>query len=311
MAESKARNTDDRYSKLTIGVCPDQWGVWFPEDEKQIHWETALDEMAEAGFSVMETGPFGYFPKDPKRLQEEMDKRGFQVVAGTGWGILREPEAWADTEKTFREIAETHAAVGAEYIVHLPPLFRDDKTWEFHRRPRAVDGGVERLHLQCRQARSHHEGGLRPQDGPPPARRQPHRDARGHRPRLPGDRPRLRRLLPRHRPHRLRRWGPDGAVPQVPRAHLLRPHQGDGRGSGQAGPRRGLALRAGRGQGLLGRAARRGAGHAGASSRPWPTSTRSSTSCASRTCTRATRPCPLPNAIQTREYLASIGLGLR
>ena len=26
-------------------------------------WETALDEMAEAGFSIMETGPFGYFPR--------------------------------------------------------------------------------------------------------------------------------------------------------------------------------------------------------------------------------------------------------
>ena len=128
MAESKARNTDARYGKLTIGVCPDQWGVWFPEDEKQIQWETALDEMAEAGFSVMETGPFGYFPKDPKRLQEEMDKRGFRIVAGTGWGILHRPEAWADTEKSFREIAETHAAVGAEYIVHLPPMFRDEKT---------------------------------------------------------------------------------------------------------------------------------------------------------------------------------------
>ena len=32
MAESKARNTDPRYGKLTIGVCPDQWGVWFPQD---------------------------------------------------------------------------------------------------------------------------------------------------------------------------------------------------------------------------------------------------------------------------------------
>ena len=146
MAESKARNTDERYSKLTIGVCPDQWGVWFPEDDKQIHWETALDEMAEAGFSVMETGPFGYFPKDPKRLQEEMDQRGFQVVAGTGWGILHKPEAWADTEKTFREIAETHAAVGAEYIVHLPPAVPGRQDVGVHRRPRAVDRGVERLH---------------------------------------------------------------------------------------------------------------------------------------------------------------------
>ena len=77
MAESKARNTDPRYSKLTIGVCPDQWGVWFPQDEKQIDWDVALDQMATAGFSVMETGPFGYFPTEPARLQEEMDKRGF------------------------------------------------------------------------------------------------------------------------------------------------------------------------------------------------------------------------------------------
>ena len=52
--QSKARNTDPRYSKLAIGVCPDQWGVWFPEDPVQIPWEKALDEMAEAGFSIME-----------------------------------------------------------------------------------------------------------------------------------------------------------------------------------------------------------------------------------------------------------------
>lgn len=128
MVQSTARNTDPRYSKLTIGVCPDQWGVWFPQDEKQIDWDVALDEMATAGFSVMETGPFGYFPTDPARLKEEMDARGFTVVAGTGWGILHKAEAWPETERFFREIGETHAAVGAEYVVHLPPMFRDEKT---------------------------------------------------------------------------------------------------------------------------------------------------------------------------------------
>jgi inosose dehydratase len=128
---SKARNTDPRYSKLTVGVCPDQWGVWFPEDPKQIPWRTALAEMAEAGFEVMETGPFGYFPKDAVELKKVMDEFGFRVVAGTGWGILHKPEAWADTEKFFREVAETHAAVGAEYIVHLPPMFRDEHTGAF------------------------------------------------------------------------------------------------------------------------------------------------------------------------------------
>jgi inosose dehydratase len=131
MAADKATNPDPRYSKLTIGVCPDQWGVWFPQDPRQIPWATALDEMATAGFSVMETGPFGYFPTDPARLKDEMDARGFRVVAGTGWGILHRAEAWAETERFFRAIAQTHAEVGAEYIVHLPPMFRDEKTGDY------------------------------------------------------------------------------------------------------------------------------------------------------------------------------------
>lgn len=143
----KSRNPDPRYSKLSIGVCPDQWGVWFPEDELQIPWQTALDEMAEAGFSIMETGPFGYFPTDPKRLGEEMAARGFQVVAGTGWGILHKREAWADTEKTFRAIGETHAAVGAEYVVHLPPMFRDEKTGAYTD-DRHLDGEAWDLYIK-------------------------------------------------------------------------------------------------------------------------------------------------------------------
>ncbi len=128
---AKATNPDPRYSKLTIGVCPDQWGVWFPEDPVQIDWRTALGEMSSAGFSVMETGPFGYFPTDPIELKDVMDEHGFRVVAGTGWGILHKAEAWADTEKLFRAIGETHAAVGAEYVVHLPPMFRDEKSGDY------------------------------------------------------------------------------------------------------------------------------------------------------------------------------------
>lgn len=129
---SKARNlTDPKYSKLAIGVCPDQWGVWFPRDEKQIEPRQAMKEMAEAGFEILETGPYGYFPTDPKELTRWCDEFGFKVVAGTGWGILHKREAWPETEKTFRAIAETHAEVGAEYIVHLPPLYRDDKTWQW------------------------------------------------------------------------------------------------------------------------------------------------------------------------------------
>ncbi|WP_058234665.1 TIM barrel protein [Devriesea agamarum] len=127
----RSRNPAAPFHRLTIGVCPDQWGVWFPEDDQQIPWRTALAEMAQAGFSVMETGPYGYFPTNPTELRDVMDEHGFRVVAGTGWGVLHRAEAWPETEQRFRRIAETHAAVGAEYIVHLPPMFRDEKTGAF------------------------------------------------------------------------------------------------------------------------------------------------------------------------------------
>ncbi|MES6605205.1 hypothetical protein U6Q49_02885 [Cutibacterium acnes] len=68
---SKACNTNDpKYSKLTIGVCPDQWGVWFPDDPKQMDPRQAWQEMAEAGFEIIETGPYGYFPTDPQGTPE-------------------------------------------------------------------------------------------------------------------------------------------------------------------------------------------------------------------------------------------------
>jgi inosose dehydratase len=129
-ARDLSRNPDPRYNKLVVGTAPDSWGVWFPSDEKQIDWETTLDEMAEAGYTFIETGPFGYFPTDPAKLTEEMSRRGLKVIAGTQPGILHKEEAWANTELEMRRNAAVLRAVGAKFLVYLPPLFRSDKTWE-------------------------------------------------------------------------------------------------------------------------------------------------------------------------------------
>ena len=102
-AGSKATNTDPR-ARATIGVCSDQWGMWFPEDEKQMG-RRRWTRWPRPGFSVMETGPVVYPHRDPVRLEDEMDRRRFRVVAGTGWGILHKAEAWAETETTYRAIA--------------------------------------------------------------------------------------------------------------------------------------------------------------------------------------------------------------
>lgn len=36
--------------KVKIGTAPDSWGIWFPNDPKQVPWQRFLDEVAEAGY---------------------------------------------------------------------------------------------------------------------------------------------------------------------------------------------------------------------------------------------------------------------
>lgn len=62
---SRARSQIAPYNNLILGTAPDSWGVWFPEDDKQVTWKTFLDEVAEAGYEFIETGPFGFLPTDP------------------------------------------------------------------------------------------------------------------------------------------------------------------------------------------------------------------------------------------------------
>lgn len=68
---------------VKIGTCPDSWGVWFPQDDQQVGWQTCLDEMARAGYKALELGPWGYLPTDPAVLNQELSVRGLELVSTT------------------------------------------------------------------------------------------------------------------------------------------------------------------------------------------------------------------------------------
>lgn len=69
--------------RIRVGSAPDSWGVRFPGDPRQVPWERFLDEVAEAGYTWIELGPYGYLPTDPDRLNDEVGRRGLRVSAGT------------------------------------------------------------------------------------------------------------------------------------------------------------------------------------------------------------------------------------
>ncbi|HBF84219.1 MAG TPA: 2-keto-myo-inositol dehydratase [Streptomyces sp.] len=116
---------------ISIGSAPDSWGVWFPDDPRQVPWERFLDEVSEAGYEWIELGPYGYLPTDPARLRDETARRHLAVSAGTVFtGLHHGPGVW---DRTWAHVADNAAltqAMGAGHLVVIPSFWRDDRTGE-------------------------------------------------------------------------------------------------------------------------------------------------------------------------------------
>ncbi|WP_051715689.1 sugar phosphate isomerase/epimerase family protein [Streptomyces bikiniensis] len=118
-------------TRIRVGSAPDSWGVWFPEDPRQVPWQRFLDEVAGAGYEWIELGPYGYLPTDPAVLAEETARRGLRVSAGTVFtGLHHGSDVW---DRTWVHVAENAAlaqAMGAGHLVVIPSFWRDDRTGE-------------------------------------------------------------------------------------------------------------------------------------------------------------------------------------
>jgi inosose dehydratase len=117
--------------RIRVGSAPDSWGVWFPDDERQVPWRRFLDEVAQAGYRWIELGPYGYLPTDPAELRGELEKRELEVSAGTVFTSLHHgPAVWEETWEQVARVAGLAQATGARHLVVIPSFWRDDKTAE-------------------------------------------------------------------------------------------------------------------------------------------------------------------------------------
>jgi inosose dehydratase len=118
-------------TQLRLGTAPDSWGVWFANDPHQVTWDVYLDEIARVGYVYTELGPQGFMPQDPTRLKDELDQRGLTVCGGTVFaGLHQGADALDRAIADFGREAKLLAAVGAEYLVHLPEQYTDMHTGE-------------------------------------------------------------------------------------------------------------------------------------------------------------------------------------
>lgn len=116
-------------SRLQLGIAPDSWGVWFPEDPHQVTWRQYLDKIARAGYVWTELGPQGFLPQDSAQLRDELDSRGLRVCGGTVFaGLHRGQEALDKAIEDFSREARLLSAVGATYLIQLPEQYTDMHT---------------------------------------------------------------------------------------------------------------------------------------------------------------------------------------
>jgi inosose dehydratase len=114
---------------LRLGTAPDSWGVWFPDDPKQVPWHRFLDEATAAGYTAVELGPFGYLPTNPEQLRDELGRRALTLTGATAGTALHRGAAALDAALAeCRQIAALLAAMNAPYLITLPAMYTDLQT---------------------------------------------------------------------------------------------------------------------------------------------------------------------------------------
>src|SRR5216117_3874684 len=110
---------------LRIGSSPDSWGVWFPNDPKQVSWQRFLDELVEAGYEWTELGPYGYLPTDVSILGRELERRRLKVSGTFAMAHLEEREAWPELERQVLGAGESLAALEGKFLVLIDDTYSD------------------------------------------------------------------------------------------------------------------------------------------------------------------------------------------
>lgn len=103
---------------IRLANAPVSWGIYeFEGIEPRFPYGQVLDEIAAAGYSGTELGPYGYLPTEPERLRAELDARGLALLSAFVPVRLMDPYAHAQAEAEALRVGRLLAALGAQYLV--------------------------------------------------------------------------------------------------------------------------------------------------------------------------------------------------
>jgi inosose dehydratase len=108
-----------------VGTAPDNWGVWFPDDPKQIPCGRFLDEVVAADYKWIELGPPGYLPSDPDLLGPLLKQHSLEVTAGFVMRHFEDPELWPTIEAELDSVGALLQKLGAPFLLLIDDTYTD------------------------------------------------------------------------------------------------------------------------------------------------------------------------------------------
>jgi inosose dehydratase len=80
-----------------------------------------MDQIAAAGYSGTELGPWGFYPTDPDQLRSELERRGLTLASAFCPVELTEPDAYPLAERQALEVAALLRALGTDELILADP----------------------------------------------------------------------------------------------------------------------------------------------------------------------------------------------
>lgn len=114
----------DHEQQFLFASAPDSWGVLdYPGPSWEQSYEKMLDEMAAAGYSGTELGPYGFFPTDPSILGSQLARRNLRLLGSFVPVKLGEAEAREAVLERIKKVGSLLARLKAPFLV-----LADDQT---------------------------------------------------------------------------------------------------------------------------------------------------------------------------------------
>ena len=108
---------------MLIGNAPCSWGIAYPTGNT-FTWQEYLDQVAASGYRGTELGPFGFLPKDPTLLKDELARRDLVMIGATHVHTFGDAASAPVLMQTLRDLSSLLVSLGAKHLIIM-----DESNW--------------------------------------------------------------------------------------------------------------------------------------------------------------------------------------